>query len=172
MIAEVLLAAIVSMTPVPTMPSETMQVDEGVQVEYPYTDNSSCKKWMDYRCITDTASEHYKLLHGENVIHEQGGLINVDGYYAVALGQSFGEVGDKFRITLQDARGTHAVNVIMCDAKQAQHTRDCAGWMGQDGHILEVIVNTDCLDSEVMQMGDANYHDTFAGEITKIERLD
>lgn len=134
-------------------------------IDFPQTDNSEWKPYEDYRCISDINSPNYKLLHSESVLYGGDGLISVGGYYAVALGQNFGEVGDRFIVTFDDG---HRTKVIMCDTKAWEHTID--GWQGHNGHIIEVIVNTDCLSQEIKQMGTVGVSEVFKGKIVKIEK--
>ena len=139
-------------------------------VNYPPTNNSETKVYESYTAITDVNSPHYQLLHGEGVEHHDGGLITVNGYYAVALGQNFGNVGDKFIVTLREEDQDKQVPVIMCDSKQGQHTMNGEGWLGQNGHVIEVIVNMDYLDNAVRTSGNMNDNSVFEGEIVQIEK--
>ena len=107
------------------------------------------KPWMDYRAVTDTSSVQYELL--SRAYHADNGLLYVDGYLCVALGQQFGEVGDVFVFQMDTGE---TIEVIMADAKMNCHTID--GWTGTDGHLIEMIVDTDYLDNEAMVMGDCN----------------
>lgn len=134
-------------------------------VDFPQTNNSEWKPYEDYRCISNVTTPNYQLLHGGNVQHHGDGLISIGEYYTVALGQNFGEIGDKFVVTFEDG---HKTKIIMCDAKANEHTID--GWQGHNGHIVEVIVDTDYLTPDVRQMGTVGVNEVFKGKIVKIER--
>lgn len=142
------------------------------EVSYPATANSATKKYESYTAITARGTLNYQLLHGEDVIHTDNGPLLVDDCYAVAMGQQFGVVGDKFLVTLADEEGeTHQIKIIMCDTKANKDTLGGAGWFGGDGHIIEVIVDMSKLDATCRQWGNLNYLDTFHGTVTKIEKI-
>lgn len=109
------------------------------------------KPWMDYRAVTDTSSVQYELL--SRSWHADNGLLYVDGCLCVALGSKWGEVGTRY--TFRMSTGDE-IPVIKCDEKQDIHTAGGEGWTGEDGHLIEMIVDTDCLDEEAMLMGDCD----------------
>lgn len=109
------------------------------------------KPWMDYRAVTDTSSVQYELL--SRAWHADSGLLYVDGCLCVALGSRWGSVGSRYLFTMSTGE---EVPVIKCDEKQDIHTAGGEGWTGEDGHLIEMIVDTDCLDEEAMLMGDCD----------------
>lgn len=123
--------------------------------------HNSRKPWMDYRAVTDTTSVQYELL--SRAYHADNGLLYVDGYLCVALGSQFGEVGDVFTFVMDTGE---TIEVIKADAKQDCHTIE--GWTGVDGHLIEMIVDTDYLDDEAMVMGDCDC--LVPGTVTSWER--
>ena len=117
----------------------------------PIPQHTSVKPYMDYRAVTDTASRQWELLQG--AYHADNGLMYVDGHLCVALGSQFGEVGTRYTFTMSTGE---IMGVIKCDQKQDAHTLNGEGWLGTNGHLMEMIVDTDLLDSEAMYMGDCD----------------
>ena len=119
---------------------------------------------MDYRAVTDTSSLQYDLL--SRAYHADDGLLYIDGHLAVAMGSGYGPVGTKYVMTI----GGTEYQVIKADAKQDAHTLDGAGWQGTDGHLIEMIVDTDLLDADAMYMGDCDC--LVPGTVTEIRRIE
>lgn len=104
------------------------------------TGNSETMTYMDYRAITDTTSEQYKLQQNPYcVVNEQGFLMYRDNFYVVAMGSYWGEIGDKFIVRL--ANGT-IIPVIMGDYKANIHTDKEHYAHGKDGHVLEFLIDS------------------------------
>ena len=129
----------------------------------PLTSNSACKPWMDYRAVTDTASTQWAII--SQAYHRGDGLLEVNGCILVALGSYWGPVGTTYRATI----GGREVYLMKGDAKQDQHTYGGYGYEGQNGHLVEAIVDGDLLDEMAAVMGDCNYLEALTGEITKLE---
>lgn len=131
------------------------QPSTGEEATYAYIiqlpEHTSVKPYEDYRAITDSFSTQYELL--SRAYHADNGLLYIDGYLAVALGSKFGEVGTKYYFTMDSGE---EIPVIKADAKQDIHTLNGEGWVGTNGHLMEMIVDTDLLDSDAMWMGDCN----------------
>lgn len=125
---------------------------------------------MDYRSITDENSIQYSLVSNNFIIQHDGLLISKDeGYYAVALGSVYGEIGSKFRITT-DVR--NEFYVIKVDEKSDNHTIN--GCVDYNNSILEFVIDTkrsmDGPHYHSIQMGDFDYSTIFKGSIIKIEK--
>ena len=114
--------------------------------------------------ITDKTSKQWELLR--NVYFDENGICMIDGYYCVALGSHFGDIGDKYRITLEDGSVLH---VIKADEKA---DKDVVNGVHHacNNSISEFLVNTDMLNRDIMYHGDVNVMDGFDGKIIKIER--
>ena len=132
----------------------------------PLTSNSANKPWMDYRAVTDTASTQWAII--SQAVHRDDGLLEVDGCILVALGSYWGPVGTTYRATI----GGHTVYLMKGDAKQDCHTYGGYGYEGQNGHLIEVIVDTDYLDEMAGIMGDCDYLEALNGEVTELEVLE
>lgn len=107
------------------------------RTEMPVHDSNEQKPFEYITSITDTSSRSYRLLHGKDVNYEQDGTIRIADHTAVAMGQSYGSVGDRLQIKLSTGRW---LNVVIADSKQNRHTAGGAGWTGINGHTIEMIV--------------------------------
>lgn len=134
-------------------------------LELPQGDCSSFL-YMDYCAITDTASKQWELQ--QSAWTDSDGFRRIGDDYCVALGTFYGQVGDRFRVTTD--RG-NVYTVQMADAKGY----DSNGWyhVAGDGRInlVEFIVQTECLPSEVTFSGDCGVLDNIGGNVIKIERI-
>lgn len=105
------------------------------------TGNSQKMVYMDYRAITNTASDQYRLQqHPQCTINEQGFLTYQDTYYAVAMGSYWGEIGDKFIVRLENG---NVINCIIGDRKADIDTDKLNYAHNDDGHILEFLIDSD-----------------------------
>lgn len=132
-----------------------------------FTNNSNTKPYMDYRAITDTSSNQYALLLSSYT--DDNGLVMIDGCYAVALGKWFGEVGSKYKVTFDNG---NEICIIKADEKQTAHTYENNDMYGLNGHVIEMLVDTDKLDDTAKYTGNCDYIKAVSGTITKIERID
>lgn len=123
--------------------------------------------YMDYRAITDTASKQWELQ--QSAWTDNQGFRRIGDDYCVALGTFYGQVGDRFRVTTD--RG-NVYWIRMSDAKGG----DSNGWyhVAGDGRInlVEFLVATECLPSEVTFSGDCGVLENIGGNVIKIERID
>lgn len=153
-------------------PSTATANAQGMSFGLTFGEESRVKPYMDFRCVTSPESEQWKLLHSENCVSNGNGLMNVDGYYCVAMGQNFGSIGDRFIAVLEKDNGErYEVGLIMTDAKQMCHTRNCEGWVGANGHVFEMVVDTDVLNPTAKVMGDCNYVPELEGKVVEIRKL-
>ena len=137
--------------------------------------DTSFKSYMSYKCITNKASEQYKLQL--SAWTDDMGLRRVDDYYLVAMGTYYSNtVGDKFRITLE---GDKTFNVMIGDIKADIHTDknnmyspvyDSNGKF-RSANVIEFIIDTKSVDRKVKLMGDVSAYEEFKGNIVKIERI-
>lgn len=135
-------------------------------LEIPQGDCSSFL-YMDYRAITDTATKQWELQ--QMAWTDSQGLRRIGDDYCVALGTYYGQVGDRFRITTDKG---NVYSVTMADAKGY----DSNGWYHVAGNgkinLVEFIVQTEYLPSEVTIMGDCGVLENISGNVIKIERID
>lgn len=103
---------------------------------------------------------------------ERGLYQTEDGYLAVALGDFYGSVGDKFRVTLDTGI---VLKVIRADTKADSNVvNQC--YHKEDGSILEFIIDTPTALSYygttngLVANGNFNNIDEFKGNIIKIEK--
>lgn len=148
------------------------QGTQGMSFGLTFGEESRVKPYMDFRCVTSPESEQWKLLHSENCVSIGNGLMSVDGYYCVAMGQNFGSIGDRFIAVLEKDNGErYEVGLIMADAKQMCHTQNNEGWVGVNGHVFEMVVDTELLNPYAKVMGDCNYVPELEGKVIEIRKL-
>lgn len=127
--------------------------------------HGSYKCYMDYRCITDTSSPQWELQQGAWT--DENGLRKVGDRYCVALGSAFGStIGTEYTIELETGE---MLRCVLADQKadqdtNAEHTAD------MNGAVIEFVVDTPCLPSEVRSMGDISYINGLKGKVSKIYR--
>lgn len=139
--------------------------------------NSSFKTYMDYRTITDKTSPQYNFIQTWGWCDENGfmratgerDLGITDDYYMIALGSYYGtEIGTKYKITTDMGNVFYGV---LCDQKDNVHTNSTHQY-SYNNDVVEVIVDTRYLRSDVKRMGSANVYMPLNGSIAKIERID
>lgn len=117
-------------------------------IEIEFVHGTDTKPYMDYRTVTDSTSKQYELL--TQATADENGLLYIDEHLCVALGSKYGKVGSRY---LMNIGGTW-YKVIKADEKADCDTK--GGWMGKNGHILEMIVDTSRLPNDVKILGDCN----------------
>ena len=133
-------------------------------------EHGSFKSYMDYRCITSKTSAQYKLIYSDEIVVGSDGLLYCGEYVGVALGSKYGNIGDKFIITLDTGKEFKAIKV---DAKADAHT-----YYGchhrTDASVVEFVIDTDRARdnySLALKMGSFDYVDAFKGVVVKIEKV-
>ena len=116
--------------------------------------NSGFKSFMDYRAITATGSDQYKL---QSMYAETGanGIRMVNGRYCLAIGSRFtSNIGQYFDLIL--ANGT-VIPCILADQKADVHTDSDNIITEHNGCLSEFVVDTEYLNQTVRQRGNASY---------------
>ncbi|MDO5397818.1 MAG: hypothetical protein Q4G33_07790 [bacterium] len=139
--------------------------------------NSSFKTYMDYRTITDKSSPQYRYVHTWGW-SDYDGFMRADGekdlgisdnYYMIALGSYYGtEIGTKYKITTDTGNIFYGV---LCDQKDDDHT-NATHQYAANNNVVEFIVDTRRLNSDVKIMGSANVYMPLNGSVASIERID
>lgn len=133
-------------------------------INMPIPNHSSFKSYMPYTAITSKNSEQYKLQ--TRAYSDKNGLRKIDKYYLVAMGQYYGKVGDKFKVTLSSGQVFYA---MIGDSKQFRHTGEGSGMIGADNKdMFEFIVDYSCLNSLVRKMGNVNV--LLKGKVIKLQK--
>ena len=130
-------------------------------------ENNSKKTYMDYRKITNTSSEQYKLQQNKDCYTTDTGLRKVNEYYCIAVGTHYSNnIGDKLIIYMENGESFKA---IVADIKDDKHTDETNRQHKKDGSVIEFVVDTRKLPELVRKMGDISYmNETFKGEIKAI----
>lgn len=118
-------------------PQGMIHATEIKRIEMPVYDSNEQKPFEYISSITDTSSSSYKLLHSKGVRYEQDGTIRIADYIAAAMGQSYGQVGDRFQVELSTGKW---LSVVIADSKRNCDTKGGQGYTGKNGHTLEMIV--------------------------------
>lgn len=140
----------------------------GTILDVPDT-NSEFKTFMDYRCITSTGSEQYKLQHDGKATTNSEGFRMYNGEYMVAVGSYYSQkIGTRLRITLDTGKQFYAV---VGDHKADIHT-DALN-QHRNGNVVEFIVDQSAIPSICKKTGNmANAPEAgLEGKVVAIEKL-
>ena len=129
-----------------------------------YTEHFPCssntfKSWMDFRAITNPNSEQYKLQHIAST-EDFLGLRLLDGYFMIAISQSYGNVGDVVEVFLEG----NSFLAIIGDIKHGGHSDGCSS--DRDGSMLEFIVDVKSLHADIKRSG--NFNSFFEGKVLRV----
>ncbi len=149
-------------------------------IQYDVPDiNSSFKAYMDYRKITNTSSDQYKLIqtkgytdeYGFMRVNSEGEIDNGEAYYMIALGSYYGtEIGTKYRIKTDTGKTFYG---ILADCKDDIHTDPTNRYttVGTP-NVVEFLVDSNTLIHTVKYHGTANHHEPLNGKIISIEKIE
>lgn len=158
-------------------PEETVKKEDEQQfksMSLPDCD-TSFKAYMDYRCITNKASDQYKLQ--QEAWTDDLGLRRCDDYYLIAIGTYYsGSIGDKFKITLDDNKIFYAMTGdikadIHTDTKNMYSAVYDNSGSFISANVIEFIVDTNQLNRKIKLIGSIDAYDDFSGNIVKIEKI-
>lgn len=128
-------------------PNEIVEVRKTntIAVKLP-TDELLCNKtYMSYKSITSKSSLQYKYIHSDAIILDDRGFLmssDGEGYYGVALGSYFGEIGSRYIFTLQRPDGsTHELKVVKVEAKSDKHTCE-HNYKAGSNDVIEFVIDT------------------------------
>lgn len=137
---------------------------------------SSIKTYMDYKAITNKSSNQWDMIYEQKLfkITVDGYLITDDGYYAVALGSYFGNLGSKYIMVLDTG-----IEIPVCklDAKADVHTDSNNYAAKNNGGIIEFIIDGSKMqyamtNNGYIYNGNFNNCDLFKGDVVKIIIVD
>jgi len=137
--------------------------------ELPENINTSFKAYMDYRMITDTNSQQYAIQ--QEAYTDEQGFRRIDNDYIIAVGTYYSKrCGERFIVRLEDDT---EFTVTIGDIKQDIHTDEthmyhpmANGW----GNLLEFIIDTDVMNSEIIKLGDVSSLG-FEGQIKGVHKI-
>lgn len=157
-------------------------------VYYGDIDFSSFSPYMDYKMVTDTSSNSYQTLNSEKLYIDDNGLcrysvdddqFTIDGKddYVIALGTYYKEKGKTGQRYLIHTTGGY-YTAIAGEEKADEHTDEYHmfvrhGENGQYAGMIEFLVDTDYLDSDIRAMGTVTACDdpVLQGEILGIFQI-
>lgn len=104
------------------------------------TANSQKMTFMDYRAITNKASNQYKFQQRDDVwVDEYGFLVQNSEWYVVAMGSYWGKIGDKFIVRLENGE---TISCVLGDIKADRHTDKLNYSHASDGHVIEFLIDS------------------------------
>lgn len=104
------------------------------------TANSQKMTYMDYRAITNKASNQYKFQQRDDVwVDEYGFLVQNSEWCVVAMGSYWGKIGDKFIIHLENGE---IISCVLGDIKSNRHTDRQNYAHESDGHVVEFLIDS------------------------------
>lgn len=145
---------------------EAVAEPEPQWVEMDVPNNNSFKSYMGAHKITDTSSAQYQLK--SEYLDSACGIKLVDGdCYVIALGSYYTTtIGTRVDLVMDNGS---VVRCVVGDIKADKDTDVMNRQHNVDNSVVEFIVNTDTLCSEVKSHGDASYGDPrLMGEIKAI----
>ena len=137
--------------------------------------NSSTKTYMNYQLITDQSSRQYQYIHEKMTVDKTTGLLlDQEGFIGAALGSYFGEIGTRYYFTLDTGI---ILPLVKIEQKADQDTVEgCAHRF--DTSVIELVIDSKIAAEyyktqqvDVIQSGNFNDDENFAGTILKIEKL-
>lgn len=141
--------------------SETKEVKLETEVEKStYVGSQDLRfSYMDWRTITDQTSDQWKLQNWYSVTDWSTGIRTVNGRYSVAVGSSVSvEKGKYINVYLENGI---MIPCVISDTKADFDTWNNNGLIGNDGSVIEFIVDTDVMSAidigNVTVMGDYKY---------------
>lgn len=144
---------------------ESMPIPDGL---------TNCYMYMDYRTLTDYSSRQYQLQYDGNAWIDNDGFRRYNTYYMVAMGSVYGDIGDTLRVWTDEG---NVYDVIIGDIKgtDAIYYDYYDSWYHVCGdsrkNVVEFIVQTEYLPSEVILHGDCGVLENIGGNVVRIERL-
>lgn len=130
--------------------------------------NNTIKSYMDYRTITSTVSNQYKLQKSSAYTGDYG-IRMVNGRYCVVVGSYYTTtIGQYIDIELENGK---VIQGVLSDCKDDRHT-DATNRINPNGSVLEFVVDTDYLDKTAMKMGDISYVNGWDSKIVNIKVYD
>ena len=117
---------------------------------------------MDGKCIADKTSAAYWQMQKMSI---EDGLYREGDFIGVAMSNFYGEVGDKFRITLSTGE---VVYVVITDTKKEEELSE--NYTHPDGSLIEFVVDMETLPEQVLLEGSLDC--IYTGSIKKIERME
>ena len=123
------------------------------------------KSYMDYRAITNKNSIQYKLQQFAST--DENGLRRIGDLYMIATGSHYGLVGDIYKVTLENGLVFKAVKG---DAKSDKHTDAENKVCLHNGSVVEFIVDTEFLHSDIKRSGSVSSIG-FEGSVINLEKV-
>lgn len=133
--------------------------------------DSNRKLYMYYTSVTDTTSNQYRLLYGENAYTDvNSGIRMVGDRYCVALGSYYTTtIGQKVDVVLENGG---VIKCILGDCKADCHTNNTHQYAIGTGNVVEFIVDASVFDHLKDPSGTVNWVSGLDGQVNKIVLVD
>lgn len=132
--------------------------------EYTIPSYEGFKTWMPYQAITSRSSAQYKLQ--QQAYTDSNGFRKVGDRFCVAIGTHFGlEVGKEFTLVLENGE---RIDCIVGDIKANRDTESNRIFTRATRCMSEFIVDKNCLNNKVKQMGDCSYAYNWNSRVVKL----
>lgn len=140
------------------LPEECVPNQDTACKSYKYT-------YMDYRKVTCTKSNQYKLLNSDNAWTDYNtGLRMINDCICIAIGTGYNcNVGEKVNIILENG---YVIRGIVGDIKSDSHTDDTHKYQKYDGSVVEMIMDGRHFSST------KQYPDYINGRVLAIRKTD
>lgn len=139
-------------------------------LDIPELESSSFKSYMDFRTITCTASDQYRMQ--QEAYTDEHGLRKIGDYYCIALGTYYTpRCGATFHIVTDTG---NEFDAIVADIKADVHTDVTNRYVPMAdgaGNIVEFIVDISKLDDYVKRLGSVGGYDWLSGNIVAIQKI-
>lgn len=136
-------------------------------IDYDVPNNDGIKSYMDYRTITYTPSNQYKL---QKVAYTKDGLRMVNDRYCIALGSYYTtKIGQYVDIELENGNVIHG---ILADCKADKDTDSTNRIHATDGSVVEFVVDIESLNYIAKRMGDISYINGWNSKVINIRVYD
>ena len=128
------------------------------------------KSYMDYRAITDETSNQYKLQSSSHTYTNKQGLRMSNDRYCIALGSYYTtQIGQYVDVELENGK---IIRAVLADCKADTDTDTNNQIHNTDGSVLEFVVDTDILDSNVQYHGDISFINDWDSKVVNIKVYD
>ena len=135
---------------------------------------SKVKTYMSYKAITNKRSKQYSIISNQLTIDPNTGLLYDDyGYFAVALGSYYGELGDRFIFELSNG---NELPVIKTDEKSDNDTVNGC-YHSSDSSVIEFVIDPSIAKgyfgstNGLVSNGNFNNYSIFRGTIIGVKQV-
>lgn len=155
--------------------NNTYQTEQLTALDYTVTydlpnERNDFFTYMDYRTITDKTTDQYAMQ--QKAWTNSQGIRCVENDVCISLGSYFGtKIGTRYEITLDTG---YTFTAVLADCKADEHTdvTNCYKQVSDNKvNIIEFIVDTDRIDTNVKTSGNIGNYYNYNGQIISIQKI-